>query len=138
MGYDHHECNVLNGRELTILKISINLLKFHCKRDSVIISKFSRNILNLSKTNWMGPSPGSYTGILRDFLRSIVFICVLHWNIGWNTVCRRVSRKEHMQWKNSLLVKMYANFQIIPFLILKILSQLFCDQGILLSKGMIN
>jgi hypothetical protein len=58
----------------------------------------------LSNTNWIDPSPGAYTGFLRDFLRSIVFICVLHWNIGWNTACRRVSRKEHMQWNKTPII----------------------------------
>jgi hypothetical protein len=101
MGYDCHECHVLNGRAMTILRILINLLKYHHKRNSVIISKFSQNIVNLSNTNWIDPSPGAFTGFLRDFLRSIAFICVSHWNIRWNTVFRRVSRKEHTQWNKT-------------------------------------
>jgi hypothetical protein len=105
MGYGRHKCNVRNGRALKILKIFINLLKFHHKRDSVIILKFSQNIVNLSKTNWIDPSLGAYTGFLRDFSRSIDFICVLHWNIGWITICDQVSRKEHMKCNKNLIIR---------------------------------
>jgi hypothetical protein len=67
MGYDCHECHVHNGRALRIFKIFIKLLKFDHIRNSVVIWKFSQNVVNLSNTNWIDPSSELNQALIRDF-----------------------------------------------------------------------
>jgi hypothetical protein len=81
IGYDRHECHVRNGRALMKSKIFINLLKFYYKRDSIIISKFSQNIVNLSNKE---TSPL----VIADFytiLHKQSVKCPRAWSIGFTS-----------------------------------------------------